>query len=230
MLQRGIGETFPQAGCEFRTIDDRVQRPADLAPIGVDEIAHGLFTPGIGHRRKAGNLADGGYGAVGTVQHSELHMLIRFDIADKFHARFLERRPSMRKAVFDDETEIGFGNDRPRITQAECDRNRIPVRIRGGGYDPVHHRAGAGDIGFDEGGQLRIGQFRKFQQQLLQHMAVGGQVVAGQQRQGPRTLFAPAPRGRKDEAEDGTWPVRVFEIMDDIRVFAQQLREARLVR
>lgn len=70
--------------------------------------------------------------------------------------------------------------------------------------------------------RLRIGQFRKFQQQLLQHMAVGGQVVAGQQRQGPRTLFAPAPRGRKDEAEDGTWPVRVFEIMDDIRVFAQQ--------
>ena len=58
-------------------------------------------------------------------------MLIRFDIADKFHARFLERRPSMRKAVFDDETEIGFGNDRPRITQAELAAHDLLIRELG---------------------------------------------------------------------------------------------------
>lgn len=33
-----------------------------------------------------------------------------------------------------------------------------PVRLGGGGNDPVHHGAGAGDIGFDERGQFRVGK------------------------------------------------------------------------
>ena len=113
-----------------------------------------------------------------AVQQAQFHQLERCDIGDKLRAGQRPIGASVREMVLDHPLRKRLRHHRPRIAHTQTRADPRAILIGSGWHNPVHHRAGAGQMLFDVAAKRRVTHLRQPRQHPLYRAPVGGQIIA----------------------------------------------------
>ena len=164
-----------------------------------------------------------------AVEHAQLHRFKRGHIPDERRAGLIPGRAAAGKAILDHPLGERLGDHRPKIVEAHCIAQALPIVIRRCRNDTVDHCVGTENFVAHEAAEIGRYEFAVAGQQAVQRAAIGGKVVAAQHRKGPRANLAATGDSGGEKAEGGARRLGMGEVVPDIRIAFVQRPGGRIV-